>query len=183
MAVQVDLGVGSNLNRENALRFAKARIEQLLDDFKMSSVWASRAVREAEPEYYNMVMGGKTELSLEDLCKALTEIEADAGSELMFHNGTNFGVKRRLDIDVLLYGDTVATEPCKVPRHDIQDYPFVLCPLCELDPDIIHPLLKLRAGDIWAEMEPRLPEKMKVTEVKFDWSGAAPQWHSESKAN
>ena len=31
---------------------------------------------------------------------------------MMFHNGTNFGIKRRLDVDVLVYGDLVTTEPC-----------------------------------------------------------------------
>lgn len=98
---------------------------------------------------------------------------------MMFHNGTNFGIKRRLDVDVLVYGDLVTTEPCKLPRHDIQDYPFVLCPLCEIDPDFIHPLLKVRVSELWQEMEPRLPEKMKVNKVDFDWEVPAPSWTKE----
>lgn len=176
MAVKVYLGVGSNLNRENALRFAVSKLKTLIDDFKMSSIWGSNAVREAEPQYYNMVVGGTTDMPLEDLYKAITQIEDAAGSEPMFHNGTNFGTKRRLDIDILLYGETVTTTPCKLPRHDIQDYPFVLCPLCELDPELLHPLLKLKVGDIWREMEPRLPEKMKLTSVSIDWQGEIPDW-------
>lgn len=168
MSVKVYLGVGSNLNREKALRLAKAELSKLFSNFKVSSVWASKAVREAEPEYYNMVMGGDTDLSLDDLYKTILNIEEQAGKEPMMHNGTNFGFKRILDIDILVYGDTVTTTPCKLPRHDIQDYPFVLCPLCELDPDLVHPLLKIKVGDIWKEMEPRLPERMKISSVDID---------------
>ena len=127
-----------------------------------------------------MAAGGTTDMSLEDLFAAINLIEADAGAELMFNNGTNFGLKRRLDIDILLYGNVITTSPCKLPRHDIQDYPFVLCPLCELNPNIIHPLLKLRVGDIWNEMEPRLPEKRKVEKVSVDWSVPAPDWSEAS---
>lgn len=179
MTTKVYLGVGSNLNRDNALRFAKKELSALFSNVKCSSVWESRPVREAEPDYYNIVIGGDCDLSLDDLVAKLAEIELSAGKEMMFHNGTNFGIKRRLDVDVLVYGDLVTTEPCKLPRHDIQDYPFVLCPLCEIDPDFIHPLLKVRVSELWQEMEPRLPEKMKVNKVDFDWEVAAPSWTKE----
>lgn len=178
MTTRVYLGVGSNLNRENALRFAVAKIGPLFKNFAKSSVWMSHAVRAGEPDYYNMVFGGDTEANLEDLYACLQKVEQLAGTELMFNNGTNFGIKRRLDIDILVFGDTVTTTPCKLPRHDIQDYPFVLCPLCELDPELVHPLLGIKVGDIWTEMEPRLPENKRVEKVEIDWSVEAPQWHN-----
>lgn len=55
MTTKVYLGVGSNLNRENALRFAVAKIGPLFKNFEKSSVWVSHAVRAGEPDYYNMV--------------------------------------------------------------------------------------------------------------------------------
>ena len=176
MLTKVYLGVGSNLDRENAILFAKEQLSKLFSNFVMSSVWQSRAIREAEPDYYNMVVGGDTELSLEELLSEIEKIENKAGTELMFHNGTNFGLKRRLDIDILLFGNLVTTTPCKVPRHDIQDYPFVLCPLCEIDNTIVHPLLNIAISEIWTEMAPRLPEKMRVSEVDFDFSRQVPNW-------
>ncbi|MCR5084699.1 MAG: 2-amino-4-hydroxy-6-hydroxymethyldihydropteridine diphosphokinase [Succinivibrionaceae bacterium] len=169
--------MGSNLNRDNALRFAVAKLREAFGDIRVSSVWQSHAVRAAEPDYYNLVVGLDTDRSLEDLLEAIGGIEAQGGREMMFHNSTNFGSKRRLDIDVLLYGETVCTTPCKLPRHDIQDYPFVLAPLCELDPEILHPLLKIKVKEIWSEMAPRLPEKMRVTKISdFDWNAAVPDW-------
>lgn len=178
MATRVYLGVGSNLNKENALRFAVAKIGPLFKNFEKSSVWVSHAIRAGEPDYYNMVFGGDTEASLEDLYACLQKVEQLAGTELMFNNGTNFGVKRRLDIDILVFGDTITTTPGKLPRHDIQDYPFVLCPLCELDPNLVHPLLNVQVGEIWQEMEPRLPENRRVVKTEIDWSVEAPQWHN-----
>lgn len=176
MLTKVYLGVGSNLDRDNAILFAKEQLSKLFSNFVMSSVWQSRAIREAEPDYYNMVVGGETELSLEELLAEIEKIENKAGTELMFHNGTNFGLKRRLDIDILLFGNLVTTTPCKVPRHDIQDYPFVLCPLCEIDNTIVHPLLNIAISEIWTEMAPRLPEKMRVSKVDFDFSRQVPNW-------
>ncbi|MDO5352462.1 MAG: 2-amino-4-hydroxy-6-hydroxymethyldihydropteridine diphosphokinase [Succinatimonas sp.] len=181
MTTRVYLGVGSNLNRENSLRFAVAKLEPLFKNFVKSSVWSSHAIRTAEPDYLNMVVGGDVEMPLQDLFDAIMEIEKLAGKELMFNNGTNFGVKRRLDIDILVYGDTITTEPCKLPRHDIQDYPFVLCPLCELDADLIHPLLNIRIGEIWAEMEPRLPDNHGVSKFDMDWSEEAPSWNGSEE--
>ncbi|MCR5536159.1 MAG: 2-amino-4-hydroxy-6-hydroxymethyldihydropteridine diphosphokinase [Succinivibrio sp.] len=178
MSNKVYLGVGSNLNREQALLFARAKVAQLFTQFKCSSVWRSHAVRAAEPDYYNAVMGGETELTLEQMYEQISRIEASAGKELMFNNGTNFGIKRRLDIDILVYNDLVCNEPCKLPRHDIQDYPFVLCPLCEIDRELEHPLLKIKVGDLWTEMEPRLPDNMMVTKVDFDWQAQAPEWNA-----
>ncbi|MGN0902244.1 MAG: 2-amino-4-hydroxy-6-hydroxymethyldihydropteridine diphosphokinase [Succinivibrio sp.] len=178
MATRVYLGVGSNLNRENALRFAVAKIGPLFKNFAKSSVWLSHPVRTGEPDYYNMVLGGDTEASLEDLYACLQKVEQLAGTEPMINEGTNFGLKRRLDIDILVFGNTITTTPCKLPRHDIQDYPFVLCPLCELDKDLVHPLLAVKVGEIWEEMEPRLPDNRKVKKVDFDWSVEAPQWHN-----
>ena len=128
-----------------------------------------------------MVVGGDVEMSLQDLYDAIMDIEALAGKELMFNNGTNFGVKRRLDIDILVYGDTITTTPCKLPRHDIQDYPFVLCPLCELDANLVHPLLNIKVGDIWTEMEPRLPDNHRIAKFDFDWTVEAPSWNGSEE--
>ncbi len=176
MSTTVYLGVGSNLNRENALRFAVARLKSNLDDFKQSSIYISHAVRNGEPDYYNMVVGGTTSLNLNGFYALVSRIEEDAGREVMLYNGTNFGMKRRLDIDILAFGKEVTSDPCKIPRHDIQDYPFVTCPLSEIAPDFEHPLLNIKVRDLWEEMEPHLPENKKVTKTAIDFTVPAPQW-------
>lgn len=174
------LGIGSNLNRDNALRFAIVHLRKVLHDMEISSVWESHAVRQAEPDYYNMVVKATTRLTLDDLFAAVHRIEELAGRELMYHNGTNFGIRRRLDIDILLYGDTITTVPCKVPRHDIVDYPFVMCPLLELDPDLTRPGDGMKIADSWARL--RATQRgpfINVHKVAFDFNREAPAWHGD----
>lgn len=178
MVTQVYLGIGSNLNRENALRFAVEKLRHLFNNFQVSPVYESHPVREAEPEYLNMVIGGVTELSLQDLFEELKKIETQAGCELMLHNATNFGLKRRLDIDILIYGNTVTSNPCKIPRHDIQDYPFVTFPLNDIAPDLVHPILGIKVSELYENMYPHIPENRQVKKIDFDFSQTAPDWNN-----
>ena len=177
MSTQVYLGIGSNLNRDQAILFALEKLRPLLADFKVSPVYESKPVREAEPDFLNLVVGGTTEQSFEELYQSLKQIEAQAGCELMMHNSTNFGLKHRLDIDILVFGDTVCTEPCKLPRHDIQDYPFVTIPLNDIAPDLEHPILKIKVKELCEQMLPHIPENRQVQKVDFDFNRAAPEWN------
>lgn len=176
MGTQVYLGIGSNLNREQALRFAVTQLKPLFKDVKISPVYESKAIRAAEPDYFNMTMGGSVDLSLDELYQKLKQIETDAGTELMMYNGTNFGLKRRVDIDILVYGNTVCTTPCKLPRHDIQDYPFVTFPMNDIAPELVHPILGLSVNELYEQMLPHIPEERKVNKVDFDFDGPLPNW-------
>lgn len=180
MGTQVYLGIGSNLNRDNSILFALEKLKPLFSNFVISPVYESKPVREAEPDYLNVVVGGDTTLSFDELFSKLKEVEKDAGNEFMMHNSTNFGLKRRLDIDILVYGKLVANEPCKVPRHDIQDYPFVNAPLHDIAPDLVHPILGLTVSELFEQMQPHIPENRKVKKVDFDFNRQAPAWPEAS---
>ena len=58
---------------------------------------------------------------------------------------------RTMDIDLLLYGDTVTTAgPVALPRDEIGRYAFVLRPLAELAPALRHPVSGARMDELWA---------------------------------
>ena len=80
----------------------------------------------------------------------LDEIEAATGRI----PGTGQFAPRRLDLDLLLYGDVVAPEPplC-LPRRDILEHSFVLRPLAELAPDLVHPVTGSSMRDLWQEFD------------------------------
>ena len=61
---------------------------------------------------------------------------------------------RTLDIDLLLFGNLVSEEH-NIPRNDIIKYGFVLKPLCDIEPDLIHPTIG---------------EKIRILLEKFDFS-------------
>ncbi len=61
---------------------------------------------------------------------------------------------RPLDIDLLLYGNQVIdSPPLRIPRADILEYAFVLRPLAELAPELVHPLTGRKLADHWREFD------------------------------
>ena len=64
--------------------------------------------------------------------------------------GNDKFVSRSLDIDLLLYGDVVDPEPpLRLPRRDILEHSFVLRPLAELAPDLVHPVTGSTMKSTW----------------------------------
>ena len=61
---------------------------------------------------------------------------------------------RPLDIDLLLYGETVdPTPPLRLPRRDILEYGFVLRPLADIAPELLHPVTGRRIAEHWREFD------------------------------
>ncbi len=71
-----------------------------------------------------------------------------------------------MDIDLLLYGSQIIAEPnLQVPHPRMHLRRFVLVPLAELDPDLLHPGLEICVGDLLSQLPPA-PE---VRVVAGDW--------------
>lgn len=61
---------------------------------------------------------------------------------------------RAMDLDILLFGDVVQDVPgLKLPRPDLLRWAFMLGPLAELAPDLVHPLQQRRIGELWDEFD------------------------------
>ena len=91
-----------------------------------------------QPWFLNQVIELKTELTPSELLSLCHEIEASRGRIRTFPNAP-----RILDLDILLYGDIVVNqEGLIIPHPRLADRRFVLEPLVQIAPDIIHPLLK-----------------------------------------
>ena len=92
-------------------------------------------------EGHRLLAGG---MELDEVCRHLEEIHDMAGRK----RGASSFVSRSLDIDLLLYGSEVI-EARRVPRDDILEYAFVLRPLAELAPDLLHPVTGLTMAEHW----------------------------------
>ena len=57
-----------------------------------------------------------------------------------------------MDIDLLLYGDLVC-DTHELPRIDVVEYAFVLKPLCDIAPNLIHPVEKKTIKELWKSFE------------------------------
>jgi 2-amino-4-hydroxy-6-hydroxymethyldihydropteridine diphosphokinase len=126
---------------------------------KSSKLYRTLPVGPAEqPDYLNAVIEIETSIKPDTLLTLLHRIE-DA------HGRTRAGrwEARTLDLDILTYGELqVDSKALTIPHVMISRRMFVLCPLCDVDPNWQHPLLKVTAEQMMNQLiasgEPLLPE-------------------------
>lgn len=142
------LGIGSNKgDKLNYLKRAVAGLNQISGSkvTNCSSVYETAPYGDVIQEnYYNAVCGFKTGCLLPELFEILKELEINLGRKKSVRWGA-----REIDIDILLYNDLIYTdERLIVPHKELVKRDFVVVPLLELDPFIIHPELKIKLSDI-----------------------------------
>jgi 2-amino-4-hydroxy-6-hydroxymethyldihydropteridine diphosphokinase len=157
------IGLGSNVGeREENL----VRAISLLDSspgirvLRRASLYETEPVGvEAQPWFFNTVVEVEAELAPGELLRRLKEIEKALGREDRGRWGP-----REIDLDLLLYGDLVMEEDGLVlPHPELHRRRFVLEPLCELAPELIHP----RLGQPLRELLAGLDERKKV--IRLGW--------------
>jgi 2-amino-4-hydroxy-6-hydroxymethyldihydropteridine diphosphokinase len=139
---EIFVGAGSNLGPAPALRRAAAELERLFGALRCSRVYRSPAAGgPAAPlggprrgaDYLNLVISLSTERDVDSVQETLRAIEAHAGRSRVD------AAVVALDLDLLLYGTRVdATR--RLPRPGLFTAPFVLGPLAELAPELVHPV-------------------------------------------
>ncbi len=145
---QVYISIGSNQQPRKHVAMALDAINTLFSPVELSPVYESVAVGFEGDNFFNLVVGFDTELSLTDLDKKLNQIEQDCGRT---RGGERF-TSRTMDLDLLLYGDLVRHDDhWDIPRGEITRYAFVLKPLAELVPDFLHPELGLSFLQLWQQ--------------------------------
>lgn len=129
----VTLGLGANLgDARAAVRQAMADVASLdgVEWAAASSLYGSAPLDADGPDYVNAVVQVRTTLSPEDLLSRLQDIEQRAGRQRPYRNAP-----RTLDLDILLYGDTVLdSADLQIPHPRMWQRAFVVLPLAELAP-------------------------------------------------
>lgn len=129
----VTLGLGANLgDARAAVRQAMADVASLdgVEWVAASSLYGSAPLDADGPDYVNAVVQVRTTLSPEDLLSRLQDIEQRAGRQRPYRNAP-----RTLDLDILLYGDTVLdSADLQIPHPRMWQRAFVVLPLAELAP-------------------------------------------------
>ena len=146
----VYLGLGSNIEPEKNLGMAIRELRQRYGELDVSTVYRSAAVGFDGPDFLNLVVGLRSEDSPLAICEEIERLHNLAGRA---RKGEKWA-SRPLDIDLLLYNDLVMDErPVRVPRDDVLEYSFVLRPLAELAPDLLHPVTGRTMRAHWAEFD------------------------------
>ena len=138
--MKVFVGLGSNLGeREAMIRLALEALSRLPGTrlVKASSLYDTEPVGEVDqPNFLNAVAQLDTELTARQLLWNLLLIEKRLGRVRTQRWGP-----RTIDLDLLLFGSLVLDEPeLTVPHPELTARSFVLVPLVELDPVLVHPV-------------------------------------------
>jgi len=141
------VALGSNLGDRRAhLHFAVSRLRSLLTNLRASSYYETDPVGVSGPQslFLNAAAIGSTEAPARDLLHALLSIEAERGRER-----PHPGAARTLDLDLILYGNLVLSEPgLIVPHPRFRERRFVLEPLAEIASELVDPVTGSTIADL-----------------------------------
>ncbi|MBI3164409.1 MAG: 2-amino-4-hydroxy-6-hydroxymethyldihydropteridine diphosphokinase [Anaerolineales bacterium] len=147
----VYLALGSNLgNRLANLKNAISNLTPQMDVKKKSPVYETPPWGYADqPPFLNQCVMAETYLDPENLLSHLKRLETVLGREPTFENGP-----RLIDIDILLYADEIIdSPPLVVPHPRMHTRGFVLVPLNDIAPDLVHPVLGKPVSELLLDVE------------------------------
>jgi len=139
-SVTAYIGLGSNLgdrirNLQGALdRFGSIGVMKSVSSAYETKPWGVEAY---QPRYLNQVAEVETTLDPLEVVTELLSIEFAMGREREEKNAS-----RTLDLDLLIHGDTILeASGVTVPHPRMHERAFVLVPLAEIAPSLVHPVL------------------------------------------
>jgi 2-amino-4-hydroxy-6-hydroxymethyldihydropteridine diphosphokinase len=145
------LALGTNLGDRFAnLQAAIAALSPAVRVLDQSPVYETPPWGVADqPAFLNMVLRGKTHLQPLELLRNLKDLETALGRVSSIRYGP-----RLIDMDILFYDSLVLDTPqLTLPHPRLQERAFVLVPLADLEPDLIHPVLGKTIRTLLAEVD------------------------------
>jgi len=149
---EIYIGLGSNIgdrlaNIRKAIELMKEEGIEIIDE---SSIYETEPVGYKEQGWFlNSVVKGKTELSPGRLWKRLEKIE-----KLMGRKREIKWEPRIIDLDILFYGNNILNgKELQIPHSELHKRRFVLVPLEEIAPKLVHPVLNKSIRELLGELK------------------------------
>ena len=149
------LSLGSNIgDRTNNLKNAINSIENLVGKVnKISKFYENPAIGFDGDNFVNICIELVTHLSPNELLNSLLNIENEYGRKRL---KSGEYISRIIDIDIIFYENlSINQNGLVIPHPRMQSRHFVLIPMCDLNPDFIHPVLGLKISQLLDQLEIR----------------------------
>jgi len=160
---RVYVSIGSNIEPARYVQLAIIAMRDVFTELQLSSVYETEPVGFEGDNFYNLVAGFDTELPVEDVLDQLHAIEDKFGR---MREGERF-VARTIDLDLLLFGELVGdVNGTQLPRDEIERYAFVLRPLYDLAPGLVHPQSGRSIESLWQAF-PQRDDEMVVVDLSI----------------
>ena len=146
--VRIYIGIGTNVDRRYHIKRGLHGLNRKFRNVRRSPIYENKAVGFTGDNFYNFVVGCDTHMGLKRVISVLRQIENENGRDRSQPRFSN----RNLDLDLLLYGDLVLdTGSLQLPRPDIEQYAYVLCPLADIAGELRHPVSGKTYAEMWSE--------------------------------
>lgn len=144
------LSLGSNIEPERHLAAALAELRGRFGALIVSPTYRTVAVGFDGPDFLNLAVGLDTDLQPEALDAWLHALEDRHGRR---RDVPRFS-SRTLDVDLLLYDDRVlrGAGHLELPRPELAAQAFVLKPMADIAPGLVHPTLRRTLAELWRDL-------------------------------
>lgn len=148
--VEAFVALGSNIgDRVGNIRKAIEFLKEKASVSNVSSMYETEPMYLVDQNWFvNCVAKLETNLSPRELLHYLKDVERRMGRT----EGVRYG-PRIIDLDILFYGDEVIRQDdLEIPHPGISERNFVLVPLAEIEPDLVHPVYGKTSSKLLAEL-------------------------------
>ncbi len=164
----VYLSIGTNIgNKKDNIKKAILKLNSIGKILNISSIYLTSPLENTnQPYFYNCVVKMKVNMTPKFLLENIKRIEYEMGRK---RNKIRYQ-PRIIDIDILFYGkEVIKSRTLTIPHKKLHKRKFVLWPLNEIEPNLVHPLLHKKVITLTKQLKDKTQKIKKIFTLKLKY--------------